>query len=163
MKELTLFISGLTFKLSNDLYYSKLIDPQNEGYGELWRWVKIKQIEKGNLQVIRNNQIIASIEEMPYHVQQIPGPELGYKIIDYTKEEFSDQPPSLVGYKLEFQPEKGQYQIQLIDSSGMIFSGSVRGLRTVKVGNPWTLYFASVILPLAPWVTIFIWRRRKVD
>ena len=158
----TLYLRPYVQTEYNDLYYSKLIDPQNEGYSELWRWINSQQIEKGNLQVIKDGQIIASIEEQPYYVQQIPGPELGYKIIDYKKEEFPDRPPSLVAHKIEFQPEKGGYQIQLVDEAGPTLSGSVRDLRTIVVGKPWKLYSAAVILPFVAWVPMFIWRRRKL-
>ena len=85
----------------NHLYYSKLLDPQNDGFADMWRWVNIKQIEKGSLQLVKDGRPVASIEEKPYHVQQIAGPELGYMIINYEQEKFPDRAPSLVGYKAE--------------------------------------------------------------
>lgn len=146
----------------NHLYYSKLLDPQNDGYPELWRWVNIKQIEKGSLQLFKGRQLIASIEEKPYYVQQIPGPELGYTIIDYEEKKFPGRAPSLVGYRVELQPERGEYHIQVVDATGTIVPGSMRGLRVVEVGKTWKLYLASVVLPLAACIPIFIWRKWKL-
>jgi hypothetical protein len=146
----------------NHLYYSKLLDPQNEGYPELWKWVNIKQIEKGTLQLVKDGKIMASVQEKPYQVQQVPGPELGYRIVDYVKEKFPDRGPSLVGYKVAFEPERGSFQIRLLDVSGKVISGSVRELRAIRVGNPIELYLTSVVLPLAMGIPIFIWRRKKL-
>lgn len=146
----------------NHLYYSKLLDPQNEGYPELWRWVNIKQIEKGTLQLVRDGQIVASIQEKPYYVEQVPGPELGYRIAEYMKENFPDRGPSLVGYKVEFEPEKGGRQIQVVDAAGRVIPGSTRELRGVELGKPWNFYLASVVLPLAVGVSVLLWRRWKL-
>ena len=82
-----------------------------------------------------------------------------YKIV---KEKFPDRGPSLVGYKVEFEPEKGSFQIRLLDVSGKVISGSVRELRAIRVGNPIELYLTSVVLPLAVGIPIFIWRRKKL-
>ena len=146
----------------NHLYYSKLLDPQNDGFADMWRWVNIKQIEKGRLQLVKDGRPVASIEEKPYHVQQIPGAELGYTIIDYEPAAFGDRGPSLVGYKVEFEPGKGGYQIQLVDEAGTVVDGSIRELRDVEVVNTWRLHLAAVILPLMVWAPVFIWRRWKL-
>jgi uncharacterized protein YegP (UPF0339 family) len=146
----------------NHLYYSKLLDPQNDGFADMWRWVNIKQIEKGRLQLIKDGRPVASIEEKPYHVQQIPGAELGYTIIEYEPAAFGNRGPSLVGYKTEFEPGKGGYQIRLVDEAGMVVDGSIRELRAVEVANTWRLHLAAVILPLIVWAPVFIWRRWKL-
>jgi ABC-type transport system involved in multi-copper enzyme maturation permease subunit len=116
------------------LYYSKLLDPQDDGHPELWRWVNIEQIEKGTLQLIKGGQTMASIEEKPYYIQQVSGAELGYTIIEYKEEKFPESVPSFVGYKVEFEPEKGDYQVRLVDTSGKEVVG----------------------------IPIFFWRKRKL-
>jgi hypothetical protein len=146
----------------------------------MWRWINIKQIEKGSLQLVKDGRLVGSIEEKPYQVQQILGPELGYTIIDYEPEKFEDRGPSLVGYKAEFELEKGGYHIQLVDEAGTVVAGSIRELRAIEVAktvvagsirelraievaNTWQLHLAAVILPLMVWAPVFIWRRRKLD
>ena len=144
------------------LYYSKLLDPQNDGHPELWQWVNIEQIEKGTLQLIKGGQTMASIEEKPYYIQQVSGAELGYTIIEYKEEKFPESVPSFVGYKVEFEPEKGDYQVRLVDASGKEVPGSLRELRAVEVGKTRELYMVSLILPLAVGIPIFFWRKRKL-
>ena len=146
----------------NHLYYSKLLDPQNEGHSELWRWVDIEQIEKGAIHLMKNGKVVSRIQEKPYYVQQVPGAELGYTIVGYDKEKFPVSGPSLVGYKVEFEPGKGGHQIQLVDASGKVAPGSLRELRAIDVGKPWELYITSVVLPLIVGAPIFLRRRRKL-
>jgi len=146
----------------NHQYYSKLQDPQNDGHSELWRWVNIEQIEKGVLHLIKKDQKTDPISPKPYYVQQIPGRELGYTIVDYDKEKFSDSEPDIVGYKVTFEPKWGVQKIQLMDVSGKLVPGSVRELRAIKADSGWRFYIAALILPIAVGSTIFIWRRKKL-
>jgi hypothetical protein len=124
--------------------------------------VNIEQIEKGTLQLIKGGQTMASIEEKPYYIQQVSGAELGYTIIEHKKEKFPESVPSFVGYKVEFEPEKGDYQVRLVDVSGKEVPGSLRELRAVEVGKTRELYMVSLILPLAVGIPIFFWRKRKL-
>ena len=146
----------------NHLYYSKLLDPQNDGFADMWRWVNIKQIEKGQIQFVKNGQLAARIEERPYHVQQIPGPELGYRIIEFDQDKSGDRKPNLVGYKADLQLEKGSYYIQLVSEAGKTIAGSTRELRAIEAADTWKLYLAAVILPLMVWLPAFIWRRWRL-
>ena len=147
----------------NHLYYAKLLDPQNDGFADMWRWVNIKQIKKGRIQLVKDGRVVASIEERPYHVQQIPGPELGYTIIDYDQEKSEDRAPSLVGYRAELQLDKGAYHMRLVGEAGKVISGSIRELRAIEVADTWKLHLAVLILPLLVWGPVFIWRRWKLN
>ena len=160
--ENTLYLRPYIQTEYNHLHYAKVLDPQNDGYPELWRWINIKQIEKGRLKFYIGGRLISSIGEKPYQVQQIPGPELGYKIIDYDKDKFPDRAPSLVGYKLDLHLEGEGYRLQLVDSAGTIIHGSERVLREVEARDTWKLFLVSIVLPLVAYIPIFIWRRRKL-
>jgi hypothetical protein len=157
----TLFFKSFFQLEYNDFLYAKLNDPQNDGHPEIWNWVPVKQVQQGTLQVLRNNQVIENIEEKPYYVQQIPGPELGYKIIEYQKSMFPDRTPSYVGYKLTFVPEVRSCRIQLLDDHGKPIPGSIRELRAVEVNKIKILYISAVILPLAVGTSVIILRRLK--
>lgn len=111
---------------------------------------------------MKNGKVVSRIQEKPYYVQQVPGPERGYTIVGYDKEKFPVRGPSLVGYKVEFEPGKGGHQIQLVDASGKVVPGSLRELRAIDVGKPLELYIASVVLPFVVAAPIFLWRRRKL-
>lgn len=159
--EHTLYFKPYLQNEYNHLCYEKLLDPQNDGFADMWRWVNIKQIEKGQLLLVENGHLAAGIEERPYHVEQIPGPELGYRIIEHDQEKFGDRKPSLVGYKADLQLEKGGYYIQLVDEAGKAIAGSTRELRAIEGAETWKLHLAAVALPLMVWAPVFIWRRWK--
>jgi hypothetical protein len=144
-----------------DLHYSKLLDPQNEERRRLWRWVKIKPIEKGLMQLLRDGQVVASIEEKPYLVEQIPGAERGYIIVNYDAGKHPESGPTFQAHKVEFDPEKGDHQIRLVDASGEVVAGSVRELRAVEAGKALELYAASAFLPLLIGGSLVLWRRRR--
>jgi len=145
----------------NHLYYSKLLDPQNEGYPDLWRWVNISQIERGTLELIREGRIVDRIQEKPYRVEQIPGPELGYRIVEFNKEKLPDRAPSLVGYRVDFDPPRGAVRIRLVDPEGKPIPGSVRTVRTLEAAGQRDLYLIAVFLPLVVGISMLLWRRWK--
>jgi len=144
----------------NDLYYSKLLDPQNDGYSDLWRWVNIRQVEQGSIQFVGNARVNATIREKPYYVRQVPGAELGYTIVDFSKETFPDRKPTFVGYKVELEPDREEHGIRLVDNAGVLVPGSFRELRAVDAERVPALYVLSVLLPLAAGIPVFWWRRR---
>ena len=86
----------------NDLCYAKLLDPQNEGHNDLWRWVNARPIEGGTIEVIKEGQKLRTIPEKKYYVEQTQGPELGYTIVEYQAERHQHRGPSLVGHRVEF-------------------------------------------------------------
>ncbi len=148
----------------NELYYNKLEDPQNFGREERWRWVHITPIKDVLLVFLKKGKIIQKIENIPYYVKQIPGPELGYNIIEYKKEEMPDTRPTFEGYKLDLSPElaKGKYEINLEKKDGKGFvRGGAREIRLVKKENSKYLYPWS-IFPLLVGLVIFIERRIRV-
>jgi hypothetical protein len=148
----------------NELYYNKLEDPQNFGREERWRWVHITPIKDVLLAFLREGKIIEKIENIPYYVKQISGPELGYEIIEYKKEEMPDKKPTFEGYKLDLSGElaKGKYEINLKKKNGEGFvKGGARKIRLVKKENSKYLYPWS-IFPLLVGLAIFIERKRRV-
>ncbi|MGQ9631428.1 MAG: hypothetical protein ACUVXI_14120 [bacterium] len=143
----------------NDLYYAKLEDPQNEGRIEKWRWVNIKQMENGTLQLMRGNEVVQEIKEKPYYVKQKPGAELGYTIIDFDPNDPAQGSPSFVGYKLDLDLSGDDYWIRFLDKDGNIIKGSERRILPVKKGNTNVLYTLSLI-PLIAYLGVFAWRGR---
>ena len=158
----TLYFKPYVQNEYNHLYYSKLLDPQNEGHPERWLWVNIKQVEEGTLQLVGEDQSVTSIQEKPYFVRQIAGPELGYSIIEYDKEKFSNQSPSFVGYKVAYDPKMGNCRVRLASTKDQVLSGSLRKLRTVEPGRIRELYILSVVLPLVIGFSIIARRRWKL-
>jgi len=148
----------------NELYYNKLLDPQNEGREENWVWVHTRPIQDVFLLFFSEEKLLAKIIKKPYIVEQVPGPELGYNILEYTKEKFPYKKPTFEGYELtltEKLPHKGYGIILEKKKEGTKMSGSKREIRLVKKENADLLYYLS-FFPLVIWGIIFIGRLRKV-
>ena len=147
----------------NDLYYAKLQDPQNSGSIETWRWVNIDQVKSGLVQVLKRRDVIDRVQEMPYYVEQTPGPELGYNIINFeaTAPQFAGRSPTFIGYRVDFDPSGGRYGINLLNpEDDTMIPGSFREARSVSFGptREKVLYGIS-LLPLIIGIPMFIWRR----
>lgn len=149
----------------NELYYKKLQDPQNEGRKENWIWVHTEPIKDVFLLFSNPEKVLNKVEKKPYIVQQVSGPELGYDILEYTKEEFPYKNPTFEGYELTLTEDLPQigYTVALEKKGGGgIISGSEREIRLVKKENTDFLYYLS-LFPLVVWGIVFVSRFRKVS
>lgn len=148
----------------NELYYNKLLDPQNEGKKEDWKWVHAEPIEDVFLLFYGGEKMLERKDKESYKVEQTSGPELGYNIVKYTKEKFPGGKPTFEGYQLtlsENLPKKG-YRIYLQKKQGNeVIHGSEREIRLVKKKNIDFLYYLS-IFPLIIGGILFTIRWRKV-
>lgn len=159
----TLYLSPFIQDEYNQLYYNKLEDPQNLGREEKWRWVHIQAIKDVTLLFLKGEETLQRILRVPYYVKQIPGPELGYEIVEFKREEMPDRQPTFEGYKLDLAPtlEKTNFQINLEKREGGFFQGGGREIRLVKKENTQSLYIFS-IFPLVIGAVVFVARRRKL-
>ena len=159
----TLYFSPFIQDEYNELYYNKLLDPQNPGREEKWRWVHIQAIKEVTLLFLKGKETLQRIVRVPYYVEQIPGPELGYEIVEFNPEEMFDRQATFEGYKLDLAPtlEKTSYEINLEKREGEFFQGGRREVRLVKKENTQSLYIFS-IFPLLVGAVVFVGRRRKL-
>ena len=148
----------------NEFYHNKLLNPQSTGIKENWKWVHSTPIEEVTLLFQGPNELSERIEKKPYKVQQIPGPELGYNIVEFSEDKFPGEKPTFEGYQLilsENLPKK-RYNISLERKDGdTIISGSERKIKLVRKENTNLLYSLS-LLPLIVGGIVFSLRRRKV-
>lgn len=158
--ENTLYLRPFLEDEYNELFYRKLQDPQNEGSPERWIWVHTSLLENVRLIVLAEAQLLGRIERTPYLVRQIPGPELGYEILDYDAQDFPDEEPTFEGHKVTFSPPfgKGKYILQLEDTEGQAVGESTRKIFVVKKQRANFLYIIS-LFPLAIGFGVFLWRR----
>lgn len=149
----------------NQLYYNKLLDPQNEGRKDSWRWVHTKPIKDVFLLFFGGEKLLERVENKPYKVKQVSGPNLGYNIVEFTREEYPRGKPTFEGYRLGLSQELSSpqgYRIYLQKKEeNDIISGSKREIRLVRKGNAHFLYYLS-IFPLVIGGVVFAIRRRKV-
>jgi hypothetical protein len=145
----------------NELFYNKLLDPQNSGNPKRWTWVHTVPLMDEVLAVQRNERAPEQVKRSAYLVKQLPGARLGYEILPYTPERFPDKQPAFEGFKVEFSAgnDLGNQTIWLEGPEGQKLPKSARKMLMVnKAGVNW-LYLISAF-PLMVGLMIFV-RRRK--
>ncbi|MFQ6067226.1 MAG: hypothetical protein ACE5K3_08120 [bacterium] len=159
----TLYFNPFTQDEYNELYYNKMEDPQNPGRVERWRWVHISPIKDVTLLFLKGDKVLQRVKRLPYKVEQIPGPELGYNIVEFDQEKAPQERPTFEGYKLDLSPtlENTGYHINLEKKTGGFFKGGKREVRLVRKENSRLLYVLS-IFPVVIGVVVFLERRRRL-
>ena len=159
--ENTLYLRPFREDEYNELFYKKLLDPQNEGNRERWMWVHTTPLENVRLLFLRGAQVLERTDRIPYFVKNIPGPELGYEILDYDEQDFPDRGPTFEGHKVTFSPPfgKGKYTFRLENNEGRPVEKSTRNIIVVKKERANLVYVIS-IFPLVIGFGAFI--RRKM-
>ncbi|NLN17832.1 MAG: hypothetical protein GX162_00955 [Firmicutes bacterium] len=127
-----------------------------EGLGtrSAWMWVHTKEIVDAKIQILKDGEVIQTIERKPYYVEQTPGYALGYSIVEVTED--SDREPTFEAFKIDLEA-KGKYVMRLIDLNGEVVPGSERVIRSVRVAS-WPLYTVPLI-PLLVGLAVVAWRR----
>lgn len=148
----------------NELYYTRLEKPQSTaGSRDRWMWVHMRPKTGGYLEVLRDGQVVGRVERKPYTVRQLPGPALGYEVVEYQPEEGAERvrSPDFEGFEIRVEPGRPSYTIRLVEADGSVVPGSEREIRLVKTQSAWTLYLLP-FLPLVTGVSLVAWRRSKV-
>ncbi len=161
----TLYLRPFLQDEYNDLYYKKLLDPQNVGTSERWIWVHTTPIKNALLNLLSKGKLLEKIERAPYYVKQIPGPELGYEILEYKEEEsLEGRSPTFEGHKLEVSSVsgKGNYNFHLEKNEGEVMEGSERKILFVRKEDTNLLHVIS-IFPLIVGVVVFIQRKTRTS
>jgi len=150
----------------NELYHNKLLDPQNGGRIENWKWVHTEPIKNVQLLLFSKDNLLKRIDKKPYKVEQIPGPELGYNIVEFKKGKLPGEKPTFEGYQLilsENLPGKSyRIYLQKEGKNNNIISTSEREIRLVKRRNANFLFYLS-IFPLIIGGVVFVLRHRKIE
>jgi len=156
-----LYLQPFVEKEYNDLYYSRLGDPQSQGgRKDRWRWVHVQPFEQaGNLILDFGGQTIEVLAR-PYQVQQLPGPALGYTVKDYDPA-IETRPPDFVAYQLFVDANHASYRLQLQDTDGKTVFGSQREVRRTRAINSWALYFLAG-LPLTAGAFLLVSRHERL-
>ena len=150
----------------NELYHNKLVDPQNIGRLERWKWVHVDPIENVKTILGYKQQILQTVDKQPYFVKQIPGPELGYEILNYS-EELKQQgyQPTFESYKVILDPNlpKRDYSVSLVQSdNSQPIPQSERVIRLLKKENASYLY-AIPFFPLVVALIVILSRRSRIE
>jgi hypothetical protein len=150
----------------NELYHNKLVDPQNVGRLERWKWVHVDPIDNIKTILGFKQQILQSVDKQPYFVKQIPGAELGYEILNYSDElKQQGYQPTFESYKVILDPNlpKRDYSVSLVQSDNtQPVSKSERVIRLLKKENAGYLY-AIPFFPLIVALIVILSRRSHIE
>lgn len=156
----TLYFRAFMEDEYNELFYNKLLDPQNSGNSNRYKWVHTLPLMDKVLAVQRNQRTPEQVKRNAYLVKQLSGARLGYEILPFTPEKFPDKQPSFEGFKVEFSAgnDAGQQTIWLEGPEGRKLPKSVRKMLIVnKPGVKW-LYLISAF-PLIVGLIVYLRRR----
>lgn len=146
----------------DDLFYSKLLDPQATGNPGQYRWVYVQPVTKAFLTLTgHQGEVVRRVERALYVVQQTPDKKPGYRIIEQDEGLSAGKSTSFEGYRLDVTPGmRGKsYTIKLARKEGEEYvPGSDRQLRVVELSFVLFLYALS-FLPVAVWVMVCLLRR----
>jgi len=157
----TLYFRAFMEDEFNELFYNKLLDPQNRGNPQRWIWVYNVPLLDKVLTIQRNERGREQIKRTAYLVKQLPGARLGYEILPYTPDRYPDQQPAFEGFKVEFSEgnDAGHQTIWIEGPEGRQVPKSVRKMSMInKTGVKW-LYLISAF-PLMVGLLIYVLRRK---
>jgi len=144
----------------NDLYYTRLTDPQSsQGRRDGWTWVYVQPFEQAGYLTLDYGSQQVTTQARPYRVQQLPGTALGYEVIDYDPAT-ETRPPDFVAYQLFVDANHASYRLELLDTDGKPVFGSQRQVRRVHNINGWALYFLAG-LPLVAGSAMLLSRHER--
>jgi len=143
--------------------YLRLINPQELGREGVRKWIHKNPIDNMRLLLLNDGKPVRMVEWKNYHVKQIPGAELGYKIVEHDKEAASGESPTFSAFSLYFEEKEWgkSYEIVLENPlTGKRILGSTRELRIVGKVEVLSLWFVSFISSIIG-SCIVIWKRKK--
>lgn len=147
----------------NELYFTRLSSPQSTaGSEDRWVWSYLAPHEGGSLEVRAGGGEAVRVERRPYRVRQLPGPALGYEVLEYDPDnpEMGTRSPDFWGYPVHVEPGRKTYTIRLVDEAGEEVPGSARQVRVLFTANGWALFLVPLI-PLTFGISVIAWRREQ--
>lgn len=161
-----LYVNLFEQKEYNELYHNKLLNPQNTGRIERWKWVHVNPIDEVEILLSKDQQVLQRVDKAPYYVKQIPGPELGYEIVEYTEElRRQGYQPTFESYKITLAEDlpPTDYTLSAIQKgTEQPLPQSERTIRLLNKENSSYLYAVS-LLPLIIGVVVILSRSQKVE
>jgi len=157
----TLYLQPFVEEEYNELFYTKLENPQSrEGRAEHWVWVHLKPLVGGVIELLQDGKVVDRIERKPFYVEQLPGPALGYKVVEGDPQTMK-RSPDFEGYKVEIKDVRASSSLRLVEDDGTIIEGSQRRMRRISTQNTWALYVLPFV-PLAFGLGLVLQRRIRI-
>ena len=147
--------------------WSLLQNPQRlPAGGGGWEWVNGEPLGDQRFEIIVGDTVVDRRSLTPYNVQQLPGSQLGYEVIEMdsaapaTPDSSESQRPDFEAYPIDLQGTGEQYQIRLTSEQGDVVPGSIRQVRVPR-DPPITRLLVLPVIPLVAGALV-ISRRRRV-
>jgi hypothetical protein len=158
-----LFLIPFRTTAYDESFYLRLVNPQGLGREGVFKWIHTDRIEKMRLLLLDHGKPVRTVEWKAYYVKQVPGAELGYKIIEYDQEAASGDSPTFSAFFLYFEEKDYGKRYEVVLENFLMnerISGSKRELRIVGKIGVFSLWFVSFV-PFILGSCIFAWRRKK--
>ena len=104
---------------------------------------------------------IATIDKLPWFVEQERTASHGYRIVPFDPEgAHDDRKPSLQAFHIDLERYGARFQVALVDGGGAIVAGSTRRIRVPNGSTSAGVLLLAAFLPLAVGigVTLARWR-----
>jgi hypothetical protein len=156
----TLYLQPSRESLFNELYYTRMLDPQDQAAREdRTRWVLHDPFPNSRLRITAADGTVREAEMKAYFVQQLPGSGLGYEVLEFNPETMTRF--SFEGFVLDLDGRNPVYQVELLDEDGRLLAGSRREIRILNTDRGPQVYVLG-LLPLAIGTVVYLARRRQI-
>lgn len=144
-----------------DLHYEKLLRNDARGSPGMRRRVFVQEIRGVRIAVLDPDGRIATIDKLPWFVEQERTTSHGYRIVPFDPDgAHVDREPSLTAFHIDLDRDRTRLRIALIDSQGAIIGGSMRRIRLLDgSASPGALVLLA-LLPLAIGLAVALGRRK---
>ena len=144
-----------------DLHYEKLLRNDARGSPGMRRHVFVQEIPDLRIAVLDPGGRIATIDKLPWFVEQERTTSHGYRILPFDPDgAHPDREPSLTAFHIDLDRYGPRVRIALVDSQGTIIDGSTRRIRLLNgAASPAALVLLT-LLPLAVGISAAFARRK---
>jgi hypothetical protein len=124
-----------------------------------WIWVNGELLIDATLQVTDGGQVIAEEPLTAYDVEQDPGRQLGYEVLEHDPA--GTEAPNFEAYPLQLSSAGAQYDVRLIGDDGTALAGSAREVR-VPANPPISRLLVLSAAPLVVGALVITRRQGRV-
>jgi hypothetical protein len=156
----TLYLQPSRESLFNELYYTRMLDPQDQTAREdRTRWVLHDPFPNTRLRVTGFDGTVREVSLKGYFVQQTAGSGLGYEVLEFNPESMDRS--SFEGFAVQLDGQNPFYRVELLDEAGRLLLGSRREIRILNTDRGAQVY-ALGLLPLVIGAVVAAVRRRQI-
>ena len=142
-----------------DLYYEKLLRNDARGSLGLRRHVLVHEIPGVRMAVLGPGGRSATIDKLPWFVQQERTGSHGYRIVPFDPDgAHGDREASLAAFHVDLDRHGARFRVALVDSRGDIIAGSVRSVRVPDRSTSAGVLLLAAFLPLAAGIGVALAR-----